>query len=455
MAEINKLLRQESVGELTASPDVQVIEEEVNDNRGPERSLEKSPFQDFLFELREAGIRASTSEWLDLQRMFEAGAVKGMDSFYSIARSLLVKRVSDYAMFNEVFVRFMAGYVNNDMEEEPEDDAEEVSEPADECDQKDPENIEEVVESDSRVSESVHGGDEATKDILGSPNAADAGEKEQEHGAEQDLKPDGTTQDIKGERDKEEVGSLQMSKRPRSLKERLNSREIEKLGRASPLTREQIGIAFAELSALMRNSSEMLSRKLDAKETVRLIAKNAGIPRLSWEDSIEVKPKMMILFDVGGSTDMFRPIVEELFAAVKDHIDELNIYYFHNAPYGEVWPQSDGNWPKNLIPIERIIDKDPSTNVIIIGDAWMAPEELWDKGFDGANRQPADGMETLRRIKDAYENTVWVNPIFANKHNEYDNSGTISDLKTEFDMYDLSLAGLSRAVTKLMGDNAR
>lgn len=46
--------------------------------------------------------------------------------------------------------------------------------------QKDKENIEEVNEASSMTSEEIHGGEEATKDIQGSPNTTNEGEQEQE-----------------------------------------------------------------------------------------------------------------------------------------------------------------------------------------------------------------------------------------------------------------------------------
>ena len=50
--------------------------------------------------------------------------------------------------------------------------------------QKDEEGIKEVAEATSKNSEDVHGGDEATKDIKDSPNAANDGENEDNQGDE-------------------------------------------------------------------------------------------------------------------------------------------------------------------------------------------------------------------------------------------------------------------------------
>lgn len=464
MSEILRLPDKPSVDERAASSPLEVqialpeqIEPTSHEVYAHELTPEKSPFQNLLFSLRERGIKASTSEWLDLQQTLETGTVESIKDFYLVSRSLLVKDVSKFAAFNRVFNELMAGYITSPEEEaglgekeeleektepeetKPEEESEEKEPSAsDKYEQKEQEGIKEVTPSDGQTSEATHGGKEATKDIPNSPNAANNGQNKQNHGAE-----------IERFQNSKETRSLKEQLRSSEIKEQLRSREIKELDRESPLSREQMGIAFAKLTAIIRDDSETPSRKLDAKKTVRQIAKSGGIPRLSWEDSIEVKPKMMILFDVGGSTDEYRGMVEELFTAAKDYIDELSIYYFHNAPYGKVWPQSDGNWPKNLIPVEHILDKDPSTNVIIIGDAWMAWEELW-KCFSPSE---TPGMDTLKLIAKTYENNVWLNPIFANEYDAWDGSGTISDLEAEFDMYDLNLDGLEKAITQLIENN--
>lgn len=52
--------------------------------------------------------------------------------------------------------------------------------------QKESEEVEEVAEATSKASEDVHGGDEATKDIEDSPNAADNGQNPDNEGADSD-----------------------------------------------------------------------------------------------------------------------------------------------------------------------------------------------------------------------------------------------------------------------------
>ena len=82
---------------------------------------------------------------------------------------------------------------------------EDVSEGAEEPIQKESEGVEEVAEATSKTSEDVHGGDEATKDIEDSPNAANDGQNSDNHGAESGESPE-ASQEAKGD-EQEESGS--------------------------------------------------------------------------------------------------------------------------------------------------------------------------------------------------------------------------------------------------------
>jgi uncharacterized protein with von Willebrand factor type A (vWA) domain len=156
------------------------------------------------------------------------------------------------------------------------------------------------------------------------------------------------------------------------------------------------------------------------------------------------------MFDVGGSTDEFRPIMEKLFAAAKDYLDDVEVYYFHNAIYGEVWPQKDGDYPRHFIPLREILKKDQDSRVIIVGDAWMAEHELYDDHTDEDGNYSPSGIDSFEQLRRAFAHVVWINPIRGVEHDRWDNSGTIAEIKKIFPMHDLTLRGLENAVRELM-----
>ncbi len=90
----------------------------------------------------------------------------------------------------------------------PEPDSEQTGEEgAEEPIQGEPEDIEEVAEATSKTSEDVHGGDEATKDIEDSPNAADDGEAENEGAETGEDGEDGESDSHSGQQDSANEGT--------------------------------------------------------------------------------------------------------------------------------------------------------------------------------------------------------------------------------------------------------
>ncbi len=470
---------------------------------------QKHPFQELLYSLRNEGVQATTSEWLDLQRCLAEGQVQSLDDLYVIARSLLVKDVSGFPSFDTVFGRVFYGVEppkpkNEDEwsdeyeepEEEPQqerDQDEAEDEATEEPIQKEKEDIEEVVEATTKTSEDVHGGDEATKDIEDSPNAANEGKQLDNHGAEkgkskenQKKKGEGGGQQQQnaqgggnqqekgqgggdkntegeggdGEKENDAGGGKRLEKAEGvvkegkggfSARERVMERRYDGYDKDKILGYEQFSQVLAKLTTIMRDATTIRTSRLDQLATARSIAQHGGVPEFVWEEEAEEKPKVVVLFDVGGSTDEFRPIMEKLFAAAKDTIDELDVYYFHNAIYGDVWPQKDGNWGEHFIPMREILKRDENTRVIIVGDAWMAEGELHGGGSYYDEQESSEtGYDNFRKIQRTFPHTVWVNPILERDHEQWDNSGTIADIKGIFPMYDLTLRGLENAVRRLM-----
>ena len=144
-------------------------------------------------------------------------------------------------------------------------------------------------------------------------------------------------------------------------------------------------------------------------------------------------------------------LLNELFQSVhkSNHYKEVKTYYFHNCIYSHVYktPECEnGDW----IDTEwmfRNLDKD--FKVIIVGDAAMAPEELYSK--DGNYRGPnggLSGMEWLQLMKHNYKNIVWMNPKMAIGDAPWREAETA--IKNLLPMYPLTVNGLKQAMEKLM-----
>jgi uncharacterized protein with von Willebrand factor type A (vWA) domain len=91
---------------------------------------------------------------------------------------------------------------------------------------------------------------------------------------------------------------------------------------------------------------------------------------------------------------------------------------------------------------------DADYKVILVGDAYMAPEELLDPG--GAiyyyHNNDTPGIEWLRRIQAHFHACAWLNPM---PERHWDRP-SIALIRQIFPMYELTLEGLDRSVKQLI-----
>jgi len=152
--------------------------------------------------------------------------------------------------------------------------------------------------------------------------------------------------------------------------------------------------------------------------------------------------------DVGGSMDVYAQMVEALFSAAhaSSHFKAFEHFYFHNCIYSKVYTDMQmGKW----IPTEELFRKfRKSFYVVMVGDACMNPYELFVPNgiINYWETEKEAGINWLKRVKDHYSASVWLNPEpehFWNSH------PTIQAISKIFKMYPLSLQGLSNSMKDL------
>lgn len=421
----------------------------------------RHPFQEFLYALREEEIKSSTSEWIDLQKALAKGEVQSVDDLYVVSRAVLVKDVTGYPKFDTVFGKMFYGIEPPEPKTEEEYNEESEKQTEDETEQQEEaeeENLsQEIVEPG--FTEEHHGGEDVHKAIKDSKSSGHEGggkpqQKSEQTGEEQKEEQEGKEEKETGggkrKEKKKKQGIIKEGKGGYSARERVVERRYDQYDKDQILNYEQFGHVLSKLTAIIQEASEVPTGKLDTYATVKSIAEHAGIPKLVWREETEKKPKVVLMFDVGGSTDEFRPIMEKLFAAAKDYLDDVEVYYFHNAIYGDVWPQKDGNYGTHFVPLQEILKKEQDSRVIIVGDAWMAENELYDDYTDENGRHFPSGIDSFEQLRRTFDHAVWINPIREADHDEWDNSGTIAEIKKVFPMHDMTLRGLENAVRELM-----
>ena len=419
-------------------------------------------FFSLLTELRAIGVPASTGEFIDLQRILEAGLVTNLTDLYVLARSVLIKDVSQYDKYDLVFTKLFGKYLGltvaveestSDIQIEPfsSDEEMEMKEEPEE------ENQSEEIAEEPGSTEQRHGGDDAHKAIKDSRAVAKDGQQSKKKNM--GKKSDGSRVDNKKKATRSEMST---GFSPDRLRNTITARKHREFDGDEIVNYGQFKRVLARLITLFSYTTDQPPKGFDVKETVKKMAQNGGLPEFVFKEEEERKPSVMLLFDVGGTTDPFRPIVEQLFKAAKETFSNIEIYYFHNAIYGEVWPQKDGNYGVHKIPLTILLKKDPKMKVIIIGDAYMARTDVRNGGLhDSADVlkktqrggfYARSGYENFLALSKRFPSIVWINPIKECQRKEMDAEGTMKQLERLFSTHELTLNGLEKAIVRLMSE---
>ncbi len=188
--------------------------------------------------------------------------------------------------------------------------------------------------------------------------------------------------------------------------------------------------------------------ELDLPETIDKTCREAGEIELVFTRQRKNRVKVLLLMDSGGSMTPFTRMVNRLFSAAHqvNHFRELKGYYFHNCVYQDIFKDIYTNEAE---PTGNLLKSLPSDfKVLFVGDAYMAPSELYSVGgaIDYYYHNDLPGMEWLKRIADHFRYCVWMNPLPERAWIH----PTIRAVGQLFPMFPLTLDGLEGAVKKLM-----
>jgi len=191
--------------------------------------------------------------------------------------------------------------------------------------------------------------------------------------------------------------------------------------------------------------------ELDLDGTVNKTCNNGGCLEIVMQKPRKNAVKLLLLMDSGGTMIPYTTLLNDLFQSVhkSNHYKDVKAYYFHNCIYSKLYktPECEnGDWV-DTDWVFRNLDSD--YKVIIVGDAAMAPEELYsDTGNYRGPNGGLSGYEWLKLVKRHYKKVVWMNPKMAPGHAPWREAETA--VKALFPMYKLTVDGLNQAMTKLM-----
>ncbi|MCG3172517.1 MAG: hypothetical protein GMKNLPBB_00670 [Myxococcota bacterium] len=212
------------------------------------------------------------------------------------------------------------------------------------------------------------------------------------------------------------------------------------------LDTRQISTALRKLRILTRDG---LREELDLDETVDKTCRDGGEIDLVFRPERKNRVHLMLLMDVGGSMDPYARLCSQLFSAAHaaNHFKDFKYYYFHNCVYETLY--EDVSVWKGPPTGEVLSALKPEYRVILLGDAYMHPGELTDRGgsiyYHHNNALP--GIEWLKKIRARFERAVWLNP----KPPRTWGAPSIELVRDVFPMFPLTVDGLDGAMKALTG----
>jgi uncharacterized protein len=388
-------------------------------------------FSGFLFHLRASGLRVSTTEWLGLMDAVARGHAKSsLHTFYALARAVLVKKESQYDIYDRAFATYFEGVEGAiDVDDEFLKWLEEAI-PKRELSEEERRLIESWdldklrAELDKRLREQRRRHDGGNR-WIGTGGTSPFG-----HGGEN---PSGIR-----------IGGAGGGRTAVQVAE---SRRFENLRRDRVLDTRYIGVALRRLRRLVRNTGP---EELDLDKTIDKSAREGGDIDIVFSPARANRIKLLLLMDVGGSMDPHVEVSEQLFAAAHaaHHFKAFKHYFFHNCVYGRLYTDISRYAGKSTDEVFRR-DIDQTWSVVLVGDAWMAPDELVhpSAAFYWGDKSRMSGIDWLRRLRGRCPNSIWLNP----EPQSIWGAPTVRAVRHVFPMFPLTLDGLAAGVDVLRG----
>ena len=390
---------------------------------------------DFFFELRRQRISVSTHEWTTLMEALAKGLHQSsLDGFYSLARSICVKDVSEFDAFDQAFLSYFKD-VHVDAAEFTSDLLDWLRNPKD-----------------------FAGLTEEERKMLQAMDLEELKKQFAERLKEQKERHDGGNRWIgTGGRSPFGHGGFHPSGvrvggpgGGRSAMQVAEKRRFRDYRKDRVLDVRQIDVALRGLRRLGREGAE---EELDIDATVDGTCKNGGELDLVFTPPKRNRMKLILLMDVGGSMDAYANLVERLFTAASraGRFASFQHYYFHNCVYEEVY--EDAQFRKPIAVTDLIAKTSRDERLVVVGDALMHPGELMSPGGSiyFYHHNNVSGAHWLRRLDEHFRHAAWLNP----EPERFWPRTTIEAIASIFPMWHMSLEGLEESVRYLVRGGRR
>jgi uncharacterized protein with von Willebrand factor type A (vWA) domain len=396
-------------------------------------------FVDFFYTLRQVGIPVTPTAFLRLHRALHMGLINSVDDLYTAARCILVKSEKYFDLYDQVFAHRFKGVELKD----PEDfELTEIARALLEEWLKDPQLLANALGIDESKLKKM-----TPEELMEYFLARLKEQTEAHHGGDKWIGTGGTSPvghsgfHPGGMR----VGGISRNK---SAVKVAMDRRYRDYSQEVPLTQSQIGEALKRLRHMVPVGPK---DKVNVAKTIYQTVKNAGEIEIVFSQSLKDRLKVILAIDNGGwSMDPYVPVVQTLFNYARSQFKDLKNFYFHNTIYTCLWEDPSRRYKR--FHVNELVRLDPATRFVIVGDASMAPYELMSE--DGSiyvgERSGRPSFESLRFIAKTFRHAIWLNPVPAC---EWRHTHTIGVIRQIFPMFELTIAGLEKAVAYMMRKN--
>jgi len=386
-------------------------------------------FINFFFNLKARGVPVSLHEWITLHHALMMNLNdSSLTSFYSIARSILVKNEIFFDRYDMAFLDTFGGIETTD------------------------EMLEEILAGLKKVKE-LHLTEEEKRQIeqldldqilKNFEEQLKQGHYKNHVGGNKAIGTGGRSTQGAWGYNPAGIRIGQGESRHRSAVQIAEKRTFRNYSSDITLDTRQMRVALSHLRSLLPIGN---GEKLDLKKTIDETCRNAGEIEFVWQTKEKKSSKVMLMMDVGGSMTPFAELVERLFSAASSQISKFKHFYFHNCFYQDLWTDMERN--QSIATMEMLKSEDSDYKVIIVGDAEMAPSELtWVNGaIDYWYHNDTPAVVWMQRIKEKFRDVIWVNPL---PKRSWDYVHSIRMVRDIFPMFELTLDGLDEGVKFLM-----
>ena len=386
----------------------------------------------FFFQLREAGVPVSITEYLTLLDALASGVVESnAEDFYFLSRAALVKDEKHFDRFDRVFAEFFRGaerLFGDPQQAIPEEWLRKMAERL-------------LTDEEKAKIESLGGWDELMRTLR---------ERLQEQtgrhqGGNKWIGTAGTSPFGAYGFNPEGIRIGQDGSRHRRAVKVWDRREYRNLDDSVELGTRNVKLALRKLRRFARTGA---ADQLDLDDTIRSTARNAGLLDLRFVPEQHNAVKVLLFLDIGGSMDDHVRGCEELFSAARSEVKHLEHFYFHNFVYESVWKDNRRRHAQKLSTFELMRTYGHDYRAVFVGDATMSPYEILQPGGSVEHWNEEAGAVWMRRLLATWPRHVWLNPEPSQRWDYTPSIGITREL-LEDRMYPLTLAGLDQAIKAL------